>query len=462
MNVVTGRTFRVASVGMSLLMAIGVLAMPLAPAIQAQEQTQEPRELGVALDRAINSQEHLGTALRPVPDRIIRDQANAAKLVQLVNGWDLETALTRLEGTSQLAISIGLMTNAFGDPIVAKLRSDTQAQYLKFADAMIGDPQPENNRDLVFLLQWLAAGNTESGADRVIRAAKAGIGTDEPLWPIVFDPYSTDSPQARRVLDALADPIPPGMIGLGILECANGLSLGGVEFHHPFDSDAGAELLAGWLGRKDDASSSEAQSATAALPFIKHARRNELLQLAVDHPHPLVKAEAGWALVMLEDQRGIRLLQAVCRDVRYSVTAQIYLEELEAADQIPAECKDDDFAVRAEFCHFLSLPDQLGEPPAEISLVGSQVLVWPPTGDRRRMSVVRFKYVDEDGGVLQEGVGVVGSLLAWLPDLTNVEMSGGDVLAIHCCYELRAKGAANAPDKIDAATGLALIRAAQR
>ncbi|MEZ6107230.1 MAG: hypothetical protein R3B96_14200 [Pirellulaceae bacterium] len=271
------------------------------------------------LDRAINSQEHLGTALRPVPDRIIRDQANAAKLVQLVNGWDLETALTVSREPVNWRFRSGLMTNALVIRSSPNSARTHQAQYLRFADEMIDDPQPENNRDLVFLLQWLAAGNTESGADRVIRAAKAGIGTDEPLWPIVFDPYSTDSPQARRVLDALADPIPPGMIGLGILECANGLSLGGVEFHHPFDSDAGAELLAGWLGRKDDASSSEAQSATAALPFIKHARRNELLQLAVDHPHPLVKAEAGWALVMLEDQRGIRLLQAVCRDVRFGV-----------------------------------------------------------------------------------------------------------------------------------------------
>lgn len=443
------------------LLAICSFISLTASAQEPQEEKVPPRELAVALDRAVNENEHLGTALRPVPDRIIRDQANADKLLQLINRWDLATALARPEGTSQLSISIGLMTNAIGEEVIAKLRTDSKPKMLSFADAMIESPVADNNRDLVFLLQWLALTGGDEGTERVIRAAKAGIGTDEPLWPIVFDPYSTDSPNSRKVLESLGNPIPPGMIGLGVLECANGLSLGGVEIKHPYDSDEGVAKLQEWLSKTDEASSSTAQSAAAALPFLMHVKRNDLLQLAVNHPHPLVKAEAGWALVMLEDQRGFRLLQTVCKDVRYSITAQIYLEELDAADQIPAEVKENDFAARAEFCHFLSLPDQLGDPPTEIEMVGSQVLYWPPTKDRRRMSVVKFKYLDSEGKVVREGVGVVGSLTAWLPDLTNVEMSGGDVLAIQCCYELRYNRDPQAPEKIDAATGLDIIRRAQ-
>ncbi|MEZ6107231.1 MAG: hypothetical protein R3B96_14205 [Pirellulaceae bacterium] len=144
-------------------------------------------------------------------------------------------------------------------------------------------------------------------------------------------------------------------------------------------------------------------------------------------------------------------------------TAQIYLEEWKQPIRFPAECKDDDFAVRAEFCHFLSLPDQLGEPPAEISLVGSQVLVWPPTGDRRRMSVVRFKYVDERGWRRAAGKVLASWEACWLGSRTlptwkcRAEMCLQPFTAATSC-EPRCVS----PDKIDAATGLALIRAAQR
>ncbi|HRE99514.1 MAG TPA: hypothetical protein PLI18_03290 [Pirellulaceae bacterium] len=448
---------------------IAFLAVALLPvagrhsASAAQDRTDAPppRALSDALAAAAAGKEHLGEALRTVPDRIIRDEANADALIAVVASWDLAKALQRVETTSQLAIGLGLMQNAIGEPIQAKLQQGTSAKLLTFADEMIAAPKDQDRRDLIFLLQELAIGRTAEGAERVIRAARAGIGTDERLWPIVFDPYSVDSPAARQVVAALADPIPPGTIGLGLLDCANGLRLEGIEIKHPFDTDAGVARLEEWLKTPEGESIGPAQSAAAALPFLTHGRRNQLLQQAVDHPHPLMKAEAGWALVMLEDQRGIRLLQAVARDVRYSVTAQLYLEELDAADQIPAEVKEQDFAVRAEFCHFLGLPDQLGEAPDEIKVLGSQVLNWPPTNDRRRMSVVRFAYKDADGKVTREGVGVVGNLTAWLPDLSSVDMPAGDMLALHCAYELQALRDPRAPKEVTAAAGMTILRAAQ-
>lgn len=440
-------------------LALAMLGLSIGLAKAQEPEPVAPRELSVAFDLALSQGEHLGTALDPVPDRIIRDQANGDKLLAIINSWDLPTALKRVGETSQLAISIGLMSDAADEAVFNKLLTESRPKLLSFADQIIQAPTAENQLELLFLLEWLALTPSDETADRIIRAAKAGIASEHSNWSFVLIPREVEF--STKIVEALSDPIPPGMIGLGLLECTNDLQRSGVELNHPFDTDAGMAILSEYLSNTSPEGSSNAVSATAALPFLTHDRRNELLQKAIDYPHPLVKAEAGYALVLLEDERGIRLIQSVCRDVRYSRAAQEYLKELGAEDQIPAEAKEDGFAVRAEFCFYLSDPNILGEPPTEIEPVGSQVLYWPATKDRRRMSVVKFKYLDSEGKVLHEGMGVVGSQTLWLPRFTNMEMSGGDVLAIHCCYELIANRDPDAPEKIDAATGLDIIRRAQ-
>lgn len=422
----------------TLLMYVVASLLSCLPSAAHAQQAPSPT-LAEVLAKAAESDEHLGELLRPVTSRVIRDEATADRMIACIRSWTLDEALERSGEVSQLAVALGLLQNASDGPIADRLRREVDPLLLEWTDQIISTSRTDRASELIYLLQWLAMGRTNDAVDRLVAAARAGFAADEPLWPVAFDPYSDDHPTSRRLIKELSDPLPKGMIGLGLLDCSNGLALAEAPIAHPFDRDSGVEALAEWLKIQDDVGIGAAQSATAALPFIKHRRRNELLQVAVNHPHSLIRAEAGWALVKLGDDRGFRLLLAACRDVRYSVTAQLYMEELGGADRIPAEVKDADFAARAEICHFLGLPAQVGAPPSVTRVVDSRVLFWPPTGDRRRMTVVRFAYKDEEGKLIEEGVGLVGSLTVWLPELTNPEMASGDVLAWHCLHELRLK-----------------------
>src|SRR5690606_38201289 len=141
----------------------------------------------------------------------------------------------------------------------------------------------------------------------------------------------------------------------------------------------------GWLRDTDPEYFSYAHSATAALPFIGNPPRDELLQLAMDHPDLGVSLEAAWASAKVGMERGIRQLSRYARNINSAATAIQLLTELGREDAIPPEALDADFQAMAEMVQWLSHPNEFGEPPAKIALYDTREIFWPPTNDRRQV-----------------------------------------------------------------------------
>lgn len=114
------------------------------------------------------------------------------------------------------------------------------------------------------------------------------------------------------------------------------------------------------------------------------------------------------------------------------------MEELGLGAYIPGKVRDPDFQALTEMCSsWLMHPNELGRPPDFITQIDSRELNWPPSGDRRRFWL--FKYRCEPRAENQpadEGIGLVGSITFALLGETTTDLTPEDVYALHCCWEL--------------------------
>jgi len=145
----------------------------------------------------------------------------------------------------------------------------------------------------------------------------------------------------------LRDLLPPGFIGVALLDTADAGLIEGAEMPHPFDSPEGVQRLRAWLTTADEGEYSYAHSATAAMPFLSEPGREELLGLAMKHPDIGVQIETAWAAAKLGQEEGLHRLAAFCRNINHSHTARRYLGELGREDLVPSEAKDADFEALA-------------------------------------------------------------------------------------------------------------------
>jgi hypothetical protein len=299
---------------------------------------------------------------------------------------------------------------------------------------------------LMFLLKILAMYRTYEGTLRVVAAARRPFRPDRFMWSVILGQYDKEHPHWRALCDQLRDPLPEGFLAVAYLDMANNLAIGGALTCHPFDTPAGVAQLAAWLTNLSPEEFSYAHSAAASLPFISPPARDALVSLAMDHPDTAVQMEAAWASARLGSEGGIKVLARYARDPRYSRVACQYLEELDRIEAIPRCALEEDFRAMAEMCHWLAHPNEFGRPPDDIEVYDRRELYWPPTGDRRRLWLLKYRYRAEEAQAEDEvGVGMVGSITFALFGEVTPDLSPEDVYALHCCWELECREDRRAP-----------------
>lgn len=168
--------------------------------------------------------------------------------------------------------------------------------------------------------------------------------------------------------------------------------------------------------------------------------------------------EAAWASCYGGGEAAAKFLARLCTDPRFSLTAQDYLEELGRSHMIPIGARERDFVAMAEMCRWLAHPNEFGEPPTEVSVLDTRELQWPPTGDIRRVWLIRYSYVgrNEDGSD-EVAVGMVGSVTFTLFSETTAAMCPEDIYGLHCCWELQWNEDPRAPKSRTAKAGRKLL-----
>lgn len=343
------------------------------------------------------------------------------------------------------------------------LRAEGVPYLLAVFDARLGGADADEGDDLLFLLKVAAMYRVEGVAERVAAAARTPTTDDGFLWSVVFATFDANHPYRHALLNALRDPLPERFAAVAYLDFANAVAREGYVGDHPYNTPAGRDRLRGWLSDADPGHVSFALSAAAALPFVDRPDRDALLALAMDHPDAGVQLEGAWAAGRVGSEAALKVLARMCLDPRTSKTAVKYLTELGHGDRVAAEAQAPDFRAVAELSSWLAHPSEFGRPPDEIALADSRELFWPPTDDRRRLWVVRYRYAPtEDGERADEGYGLVGSVTFALFGEATARLPPEDVYALHCCWELEMKGDPRAPRKRTVAAGRKLLAEANR
>lgn len=315
--------------------------------------------------------------------------------------------------------------------------------------------------EMLFALKLLAYCGTKEGVKCIARVARSGYKADHYMWSVVLDPFGRGHPGAAMLFAKLSKPLPQKFLAVSLLDAANAAAREHGLRKHPFDSAAGARALAGYLGSRKPTQASYAVSACAALPFISPSRRKPLLALARRHKAPHVQMEAAWAAAKMGDQAGLDFLIQKCLDRNMSLQARHYLAELGKKKLVPKAARDPDFEAMAEMCHWLSHPNEYGEPPDSIELMDKRTLYWPPTRDTRELRLFSFAYEKNRHRKQRHvGVGMVGSVTWAFFDETKPSMKPEDIYGHHCCFELAVNDDPRAPKKRSARAGWALIEAA--
>jgi hypothetical protein len=286
------------------------------------------------------------------------------------------------------------------------------------------------------------------------RAARKPVQPDEYYWSVVLRAFCEGHPHAPEMMRRLSDPLPGGFIAISLLNTANRLALEDELRPHAFDTPQGHRRLEAWLASSDRDLFNYAHSATVSLPFISPPARDRLLALAMDHADVGVQIEAAWASAKLGSEAGVKLLARFAEVVDHAKLAQCYLQEIGRGDAIPATARDANFLAMADICSWLGHPNEFGRSPDEITLYDTRELYWPPTDDRRRVWLFRYRCRAQEKGAADEvGLGMVGSVTFALFGEATGELSPDDAYGLHCCWELQRNDDPRAPVKRSAAAG---------
>jgi hypothetical protein len=282
-------------------------------------------------------------------------------------------------------------------------------------------------------------------ADFVVGIVRKSWIPEKYSWHGILLQFDIGNPQTAYVFSKLSNPPPPNDIGMRLLDAANRLYLDGHdEIQHPFDNPTGVKQLEQWLIDPDENHYDRAYFAIVALPFLKSKERDSLLAIALDHPSEENQMEAAWAAGKLGRDAGIRLLAQYCTKLEHADKAQRYLRELGREDAILDTAREPNFAAKAEFCQWLAHPNELGRMPDEVEIVDQRELAWPPDGERKLLSLVRYRMIDPLGLKDDVGVGMVGSITFCLFTYDTDKRPPEDVYALHCLWEMEAQDLAKA------------------
>jgi hypothetical protein len=320
----------------------------------------------------------------------------------------------------------------------------------------------ERYKSSVFLLQVLAARKERGEGSLIVRGARDSR-LDNGSWSMVFEFLERGHPDTSEILEALRDPLPEGWCGTCYLYWTNKFVSAGEMSPHPFASDAGIARLARYLSDPDSENYFDATCAVAALPFVNDDARTKLLDISDRHPDGRVRLEAAAVRARTGSEVGVRRLAQLCLDARFADSAIEHLEKLGLAAHVPAKAREPGFRAMAEMCTWLSAPNEYGRPADEITEYDARVLNWPPTGDRRKLWIFKYRYApDAARDEAEVNVGLVGSIIFSLFFVTSADMKPDEIYALHCCWELRTRGDPGVPEEISAAYGRKMLAKANR
>lgn len=391
--------------------------------------------------------------------------------------WNATTILNALASVPAPLISAGSadafrntlasLQNAPNARAIRLIAKPASAEIIRIIRSTANTKHAQDFEDeLLFGLKVLGYTCTPEAADFTVELAQRGLGTDHFLWSVALSVYGDGHPQASRLFRAFAKKLPPGFIGISLLDAANTAAREHDLKPHPFDSAEGAKRLRELLSDTSGKHDSYAISACAAIPFLSAARRKSLISLARKHKDPSIRLEVAWAMGMLKDKQSIQYLVDQCLDRDMSIQAQQYLKEIKQKKLIPKPATEPDFAAMAEMCNWLKHPNEYGEPPDTIELMDKRTIFWPPLNKKREMRLFSFVYNKSKHRPKRDvGVGLVGSTTWSFFSTTKPSMKPEDIYGIHCCWELECNDDTRTPKKLagksgwNAKAGWALIAA---
>jgi hypothetical protein len=321
------------------------------------------------------------------------------------------------------------------------LRERGIPELLRLFDEIQESPAEDDTDTLLFILKMLALYGTTEGTLKIIEAARHPLKPDGYMWSVILGNFKCGHPEAELLYGSLRDPLPSDFIGVSLLDAANAFLIEGGEMSHPFDSSEGKQHLRAWLTNTDAGESGYAHSATAALPFVSDANRDELLNLAIKHPDRGVQIEAAWAAAKLGREDGLRQLAAFCCDFKHAQPAKRYLSELGREDVIPAVANDPAFEALAEFSQWLAHPTELGRVPDDLEIVDHRNLAWPPVRELKPFWLIKYRVKDTTGlGEDDVECGLVGSTTFCFFCYKLAQRPPEDAYAVHCYWEMEQGG----------------------
>lgn len=295
------------------------------------------------------------------------------------------------------------------------LRDEAIPLLLPHFDQML--PQAEDNETkstIEELMHVICLFQTEETLNRVIQATKQDLmlgseAWDEYVWQFRPGTFNYDAFWTTMLRDWPENEV----IACSLLSQANihAFNQENPSHRHPFDSPEGLphlraclqtsqQIPAGYIQNDWDIDSDApsvdvAIYAAEALAFITSPDRDELLQIAQQHPVSAVQLEAAWAGARLGQQSGLDELVRRARDLPVSFTAQDYLEDVGRSDLIPKECFDEDFQARAfcaqELAAMLLKPGKI----ESIEIVDRDSFLWPL--ERMEVLLVSYRVQFKDG-----------------------------------------------------------------
>lgn len=391
-----------------------------------------------ALRRGLAPDGDLDDELGTLSDYKIRSKKDAKAIVDALKRIP-DTDINTSGYKSPLYALVGLFQDVDGRdaPAFEVLSEAGIDQLVRIFDELKDKSSDDMSDDLLFLLKILTMYGTHDGAEKVVEAARIPLKPDGYMWSVILSGFGDGHPERDFVFRSLSDPLPPDFIAVGLLDAANREAIEERLDDHPFNTDQGRAQLEAWLTSRDPDETSYAHSATAALPFLGDAVRNDLLGLAREHSDAGVRIEGAWASAKLGQEIGFQMLRDYCLDTKHSSTAARYLNELDREDLIPDEASEPEFQAKAEFANWLSHPNELGRPPDELEVLDRRKMYWPPAGEETSLWLIKYRLADEWGLQADDvDCGLVGSTVWCFFSRKMHQRPPEDCYAIHCCWEL--------------------------
>ncbi len=424
----------------------------------------QPAGFREVLVDALAEPESLPEAIEALEEVMLESEEDADLTIEVLehlplppsDGWvsPLQTVMAWLEDADEPALPILVIR---GGPTLLRIYDELVRQV----DHLAEDPFAISN-DVMAVLRVLTLYQVKGAFERLVSAGQHPVLQESYMWSTVFEVFdSVEHPWRTKVVAAVTDAWPEGYAQVAFLDLTNALSREGDLLEHPFDDERGHEALREFLVRHEDAIGGAARSAAAALAFLRSSGHEDLVELAASHPEVSVQIEATAVQAETGDPQAVARLKAWAADPRYAETVLAHLAEIGVINEGTLVSQEQDFQAAATMASWLAQPAEFNRPPDELTAVDTRELNWPPTEDRRRVWLFRYRYQPlASDDVAFEGLGMVGSVTCAMADYETEGLTVAEAYGLHCAWELEMLDDVRAPPFRDPKAGLRILREA--